>query len=188
MPEVPLEAAAEHRRAVRAFALQLVGDAALADDLAQETFLRAQRSSSGHRGEASLRSWLCAIALNLVRDHFRATARTPAAESDSSAPERLACGRADAEQSLLQREMSACIGEFLFRLPHPQCDVVALHDTAGLAHKEIAPLLDISVANSRVLLHRGRAALREILKENCVLSFDGDDIPCERRPPEAGEG
>jgi RNA polymerase sigma-70 factor (ECF subfamily) len=66
--------------------------------------------------------------------------------------------------------------------------VVALHDTAGLAHNEIALLLDISVANSRVLLHRGRAALREILKESCVLSFDGDDIPCERRPPAAGEG
>jgi RNA polymerase sigma-70 factor (ECF subfamily) len=169
MPEVPLEGAAEHRQAVRGFALRLVGDAALADDLAQETFLRAQRSSSGHRGEASLRSWLFAA-------------------SDSGAPEKLACGGEDAEQSLLQREMSTCIGEFLFRLPHPQCDVVALHDTAGLAHHEIALLLDISVANSRVLLHRGRAALREILKENCVLSFDGDDVPCERRPPAAGEG
>jgi DNA-directed RNA polymerase specialized sigma24 family protein len=52
---------------------------------------------------------------------------------------------------------------------------------AGLTHPEVAAALDISVANSRVLLHRGRIVLREILKQNCTLSFDGDSIPCERK-------
>ena len=84
--------------------------------------------------------------------------------------------------------MSSCIGEFVLKLPHPQGDVVALHDAAGLKHPEIASLLGISAANSRVLLHRGRAALREILGQNCVLSLRGDDIPCERRPPSGGSG
>ena len=77
--------------------------------------------------------------------------------------------------------MAACVGEFLFQLPQPQHDVLALHDMAGLTHPEIAGVLGISVANSRVLLHRGRAALREILRQNCELSFDGDGIPCERK-------
>jgi RNA polymerase sigma-70 factor (ECF subfamily) len=174
------DAMAEHRPLVRAFVLRHVGDEALADDLTQETFLRVERSSSTHRGEASERSWLCAIALNLTRDHYRATGRVPIATPASQALDAVDSGE-DGERALLESEMAACVGEFLFQLPQPQHDVLALHDMAGLTHPEIASVLDISVANSRVLLHRGRAALREILKHNCTLAFDGDAIPCERK-------
>jgi RNA polymerase sigma-70 factor (ECF subfamily) len=163
--------------------LRHVGDETLADDLTQETFLRVQRSSSSYRGDASPRSWLCAIALNLVRDHFRAAGRLGAPSPDPTAPEELPSGE-DGERALLESEMSACIGEYLLELPHPQHDVVALHEMAGLTHPEIASVLDISLSNSRVLLHRGRAALREILRRNCTLSFDSDGVPCERKPPE----
>jgi RNA polymerase sigma-70 factor (ECF subfamily) len=176
----PSDAMAVHRPLVRAFVLRHVGDEALADDLTQETFLRVERSSSSHRGEASERSWLCAIALNLTRDHFRASGRLPTATSAPQALEALDSGE-DGERALLESEMAACVGEFLFQLPRPQHDVLALHDMAGLTHPEIASVLDISVANSRVLLHRGRAALRRILEQNCTLSFDGDTIPCERK-------
>jgi RNA polymerase sigma-70 factor (ECF subfamily) len=184
MTEGAGEIMAAHRQVVRDFVRRLVGNEALAEDLTQETFLRVQRSDSAHRGEASERSWLCAIALNLVRDHFRAATRAPDATSDAAVLANVTSDE-DIEQAALQREMSACIGEFLAQLPHPQYDVVALYDSAGLTHDEIAATLGISVANSRVLLHRGRTALREILKENCILSFDSDAIPCERRPPSA---
>jgi RNA polymerase sigma-70 factor (ECF subfamily) len=177
---IQADAMTEHRPLVRAFALRHVGDEALADDLTQETFLRAERSRSSYRGEASERSWLCAIALNLIRDHFRAVGRDPAT---TTAPQTLdsASSDEDGEHALLESEMAACVGEFLLQLPQPQHDVLALHDMAGLTHPEIAVVLDISVANSRVLLHRGRSVLREILKQNCTLAFDGDDIPCERK-------
>ena len=66
----------------------------------------------------------------------------------------------DAELTLLKNEMSTCIGEFLAQLPRRQYEVVALHDMAGLSHRDIAAQLDISVANARVVLHRGRAAFR----------------------------
>ena len=170
-----------HRPVVRGLVLRHVGDEALAEDLTQETYLRAQRTSSAHRGEASERSWLCAIALNLVRDHFRALGRAPDTTSDAAIVEGV---RSDevGEDALLESEMAACIGEFLVQLPSPQHEVVALHDMARLTHLEIAGVLELSVANSRVLLHRGRAALRMILKQNCVLSFD-DAVPCERKPP-----
>jgi RNA polymerase sigma-70 factor (ECF subfamily) len=128
-------------------------------------------------------SWLSAIALNLVRDHFRAQAREPDALADDQALDEVPFDGADVEQALLQAEMSACIGEFLARLPRPQDEVVALHDMAGLRHREVAALLDLTTANARVLLHRGRAALRRIMEDDCVLSFDDDTIPCERRPP-----
>lgn len=183
MNEVSLDEITEQRPRVRGFVLRLVGDEALAEDLTQETFLRAQRRAGTYRGESAVASWLCAIALNLVRDHFRAQSRLPDALSDDQALDEVPFDGEDAEQALLQAEMSACIGEFLARLPRPQYDVVALHDMAGFRHREVAALLDLTTANARVLLHRGRAALRRIMEENCVLSFGDDSVPCERRPP-----
>ncbi len=181
MTGVADDSLAVHRQVVRGFVLRHVGDEAVADDLTQETYLRAQRTSSPHRGEASERSWLCAIALNVVRDHYRAAGRTPETTSAPEVVEGVGSDE-DGEHALLESEMAACIGEFLVQLPRLQHDVMALHDMAGLTHAEIADVLEISVANSRVLLHRGRAALRGILKQNCVLSFD-DAVPCERKSP-----
>ncbi len=171
----------EHREAVRAFVRRLVHDDGIAEDLTQEALLRAHRTAATRRGEAGERTWLMAIALNLVRDHFRAAKRTPEVAADGDAVERVASDAPDAEFAVLQKEMSACIAEFLTHLPAPQQDVVALHDMAGLKHREIAAVLDISEANARVLLHRGRAAFREILERNCSLAINGDAIPCERK-------
>ena len=177
---------AKHRDAVKGFVLRLVRDEALAEDLAQETFMRAQRAIETRRGEASDRSWLCAIALNLIRDHFRAAKRRPLPVSNPELVEH-AASNIDTEQAVMKAEMSACIAEYVLELPKSQYEVVVLHDTAELPHDEIAALLGISVANSRVLLHRGRAALRHILEQHCVLSLDGDAIPCERLPPESDD-
>jgi len=182
MTDVQLDRLAIHRDAVRAFVRWLVRDEAVADDVTQEAFLRAQRSSSPHRGAASEKSWLCAIALNLVRDRYRADARGREVPTDAGVLEEVATG-SDAEQEVLQAEMSACVAEHLLQLPRPQYEVVALHDMGGLTHREIAALLGLTEGHSRVVLHRGRAALREILERNCTLSLDGDPAPCERRPP-----
>ncbi len=182
MTKTTAETLAEHRDAVRGFVLGLIGDEALAEDLTQETYVRVQRAAGSYRGEANERTWLCAIALNLVRDHFRAVKRVPESSLDTETRHAMINSSEDVELSALKTEMSSCIGAYLTQLPRSQYEVVALHDMAGLTHKEIAAQLDISVANARVLLHRGRAALRKILEEHCVLSLDSDTIPCERRP------
>lgn len=62
---------------------------------------------------------------------------------------------------------------------------VALHDQQEFTHEEIASVLGISVANSRVLVHRGHAALRRLVEANCVVSIGSDPVPCERREPPA---
>ena len=181
------EDALRDRDAVRRFLLRLVRDEALAEDLVQEVYLRAQRTRSRHRGEASERSWLCAIGLNLVRDYYRASHRNPAATSESDACDQLPADTDDdPRQQIMETEMTECIAEFVVQLPRPQCDVVALHDAGGLTHREIAALLDLSEANSRVILHRGRKALRALLEAGCILSFDDAGVPCERRPPDDG--
>ena len=77
--------------------------------------------------------------------------------------------------------MSACVVEYVMRLPAQQRDVVALHDMAGFEHAEIGSILGATGANSRVLLHRGRAALRKLRESDCALT-PGNSIPCERKP------
>ena len=182
MTNSALDDLSEHRPAVLSFVTRLVGNKALADDLTQEAFIRAARASKGRRGKSSARSWLCAIALNLVRDHFRAASRRPDTTSDEELLRHIRSEDEDAETNVLKKEMADCIAEYLFRLPASQHDVVALHDMAGLSHREIAVQLQVSEENSRVLLHRGRSALREILEKGCVLSVGSDAVPCERRP------
>jgi len=173
----PKAGGAGEREFVRAFVLKLSGDPSLADDLVQETLLRAHKSQAGFKGDAPRTTWLCTIALNVMRDHFRAAARRPKPVTDEQVF--LALRKNEAlEDDLAQREMDLCIRRYVLRLPEHQRDVVALYDIAGLTHREISSALDISESNSRILLHRGRAALKHLLEENCVLCFD-DSIPCQ---------
>jgi RNA polymerase sigma-70 factor (ECF subfamily) len=171
---------ADRIEVVHGFILKLIGDFSLADDLVQETLLRAHKSEATFKGEASRTTWLCAIALNVMRDHFRATARRPTQVSD---PEALLAlmNEEVLEDDLLQEEMDSCIRQYVLRLPERQRDIVALHDIAGLTHREISSGLGISQSNSRILLHRGRAALKLLLEENCTLCFD-EPVPCQPKP------
>lgn len=169
-----------HRPAVRAFLLKVVGNDALAEDLTQEVFIRALRTSSEHRQLSTLKTWLCSIALNLARDHFRSQSRKQAFDAKEKFQEEPS--EEGEESKALKLEMANCIGEYLLGLPTPQPEVIAYHDMAGMTHAEIADTLGITVANSKVILHRGREALRKSLKENCILDLKGENIPCERRP------
>jgi RNA polymerase sigma-70 factor (ECF subfamily) len=170
---------AEHHEAVLRFVTGVVGNRDLAEELTQEVFLRAERKKASFQGRSSARTWLHAIALNACRDHFRAKSHAIQPVSDLTAVEDLPSGE-NVEREFLEAEMAACISSYLFKLPERQRDVVALHDIAGLNHREISRLCGLSEANARVTLHRGRAALRKLLAEGCTLSFD-DPIPCEPR-------
>jgi RNA polymerase sigma-70 factor (ECF subfamily) len=171
---------AQHRDALLGFIWRMVGARDLAEDLTQETLLRAEQNRASFRGQAALRTWLFAIAVNACRDHFRARARNTQRSVDLAPAERLPAN-VDLEQAFAQTEMGNCITGYLFQLPERQREIVALHDMGGLDHQEIGRLLGISKANARVLLHRGRAALRALLEKHCTLAFD-DAVPCEPRP------
>ena len=163
---------------MRGILLRLVRDEVLAEDLAQEALLRATRAVGSLRGDAAPATWLTAIALNLARDHFRAAKRLPQAVQLDFAENVPAPGQP--ERDILQAEMSECILGVIARLPERQREAVLLHHFAGLSHGDIAALWEISEGNARVILHRGVAALRTSLRQECVLDFS-DDVPCERK-------
>ncbi|MDR3518943.1 MAG: RNA polymerase sigma factor [Azospirillaceae bacterium] len=176
-PAVPEDLAA-HRTRVRGILVRLVKDDALADDLVQEALLRATDAVASLRGEASLATWLTAIALNLARDHFRAAKRMPRSASLDDAKNIPASDQPEGD--ILRAEMSACILGQVAQLPERQREAVLLHHFGDLSHREIAAALGVSEGNARILLHRGLAALRASLGRACILDFR-DDIPCERR-------
>ena len=83
-----MENGAPERENLRKFVSRLVGNDTLADDIVQETLLRAHRARAGFEGRANRQTWLAAIALNVTRDHFR---RAPVGmEKDAAGDEVLA--------------------------------------------------------------------------------------------------
>jgi RNA polymerase sigma-70 factor (ECF subfamily) len=147
------EIVARHQQAVRSFLRRVLDEPADADDLAQETFLAAWASLSRYRGQASLRSWLCAIAwkkrLTFVRSRRRAAQREAATERPEPAGP-------SPDQSL---DLQAA----LRRLPEAQRAAVALCLGGGFSHAEAAEVLGAPIGTIKSHVERGRARLAAAL-------------------------
>lgn len=169
--------AERYRASIYRYVLRLVRDRERADDLTQETFLRAHQRLGGLKDAAALEAWLYRIATNLCYDQFRRREhRQPslpllphADESNAAVTDELAL-RPD--QLLEQSEMSDCVLRFLTRLPESQRAVILLHDLQELTGPEIAEQLGISVHNVKIRLHRARVRLKAALSEGCTFTRD----------------
>jgi len=163
-----------HER-IHRFVTVVVKDAWLADDIAQETFVRAMQHAAGIRDPAKLSAWLFRVAHNLCLDHFRKAARRP-----TEAIEDLVAMPPDdlpgADTEMERHEMSACVQRQVEKLEAPYRSVIWLFDVQGFSLREIAAILDISLANVKVRLHRARKQFKGILVENCALSKDRRDV------------
>ena len=173
---------AQHRAALHRFVVRVVGNADLAEDVVQEALLRAIASPAGFAGNAKPLTWLSAIALNVLRDHFRRPATRREVGGGEETLEALPSEDEDALLALMKDEMGACIGDHLMALPDRQREVLTLHDIGGASHAEVAAALGIAEGNARVLLHRARAALRDRLGRHCSLALGRDEVPCTPRP------
>lgn len=132
------------------FALGRVGDSA-ADEVLQETWVRALRGLSGFQGRSSLRAWLIAIAANCCRELHRRVARERV-DIPTDPPARSWAG----ERLELTRALA--------RLPERARDVLLLHDVEGFTHKEIGMALEIEPGTSKSQLARARRLMREQLQ------------------------
>jgi RNA polymerase sigma-70 factor, ECF subfamily len=176
---------AAHRADLHRFVVRMVGNADLAEDIVQETLLRAITSRAEFAGRSRPTTWLSAIALNVLRDHYRRPATRSEVEADEAALAELPSDDDDAVLALMKEEMGACITAHLMALPDRQREVLALHDLGGASHSEVAEALGVGEGNARVLLHRARAALRERLGRHCQLDIGRDAVPCLPREEKA---
>lgn len=134
-----------------------VGPGALAEDLTSITFEKAWRHRARYREErAAPRTWLLAIARNVVRDHFRRSSpHVPLSEAAEVAH------RETPEDTLTRREDGRRLAKLLARLTDRERDLVALKYGAGSTNREIARVTGLSESNVGTILHRLVKSLRE---------------------------
>jgi RNA polymerase sigma-70 factor (ECF subfamily) len=148
----------DHVGRVFALCLRLAGDASLAEELAQEAFVRAWQKLGSFRGESAFSSWLYTLTVNTAlserRSRRRRTSRIVATD-DLSAFDRP--GRPPGPEHGFDLEKA------LDRLPPGARAVLVLHDVEGYKHQEIAEMTGIAAGTSKAQLHRARRLLREAL-------------------------
>jgi RNA polymerase sigma-70 factor (ECF subfamily) len=146
----------KHSPAVYQLVLRVLGGSNVdAEDVVQETWIRAVRQLQNFRWESSLRTWLSAIALNLSRETLRKRARAALEEL----PDHLAVASAtirDGDRVDLERAIA--------RLPEGYRTVLVLHDLEGYTHEEISRHLQIAVGTSKSQLFDARRAMRAMLQ------------------------
>ena len=153
---------------------------ASAEEVVQEAWLAVVRGLDGFEGRAQLRTWVFRILVNVARRRGRTENRMNAElggptvdpgrfrDDDDPYPGHWRADAAPAdwgpEPVLLAAEFRAVLEKALGELPERQRAVVELRDVHGFDGEEVCQLLELTPANQRVLLHRGRAKLRGVLE------------------------
>jgi len=163
----------EHMPSLYTAALRMTRNPTDAEDLVQETYLKAYRGFGGFQEGTNLKAWLYKILTNTFINTYRAKKRRPN-ESDIEDVEELylyhrlggleavAAGRS-AEDQVLEHVTDAEVKKALESLPEQFRIAVLLGDVEGFSYKEIAEILDIPIGTVMSRLHRGRKALQKRL-------------------------
>ena len=163
----------KYRRPMVSLMYRMAHNAAAAEDLAQEVFLRVYRSRGTYQASAKFTTWLYRIATNLAMN-FRRDTRHERPENQVSLDEPagedapkidVADQRLTAEQNLLRRERLQEIRKRVQSLPERQRLAVVMHKYQQMDYKEIAEVLKLSESATKSLLFRAYETLREQLKE-----------------------
>ncbi|MDR0776736.1 MAG: RNA polymerase sigma factor [Azonexus sp.] len=173
-----------HRSKLVAALARLVG-VSEAEDLVNETLLRAMAAVEGFRGEAGLGTWLHRIAVNLAYDHLRRQGHDPALPNGVGA-DLLDIADDDSPDVLEQRQMSACVQKILAALPTAQRQLLIQADVLDQTTAEIARDAGITTGNAKIRLHRARRNLEMALENHCEFHHrDGGVLCCTPKPKTA---
>jgi len=159
-----------YERSVYMMALSFVKNEADAEDVAQETFLKAFHHLASVRSEAKFSTWLVGIALNEARSRLRRAASVRMASIDNTSqeggripPAILRDWREVPSEALERMEVQQMLQKAIISLPEKYREVFVLRDVEELNIAETAAALSISVGNVKVRLHRARMMLQKQL-------------------------
>jgi len=149
----------QHRKRLYRIAYAWTHNAALADDLVQETLAKALRKASQLRDPGAGDAWLYSILSNCYHDHFRRQRATEEVDENTiihdSTPE-----KESSEQEIVLKVRAA-----IAKLAEGQRQVVTLVDIQGLSYMEVAQILDVPIGTVMSRLCRARYALKDLLVE-----------------------
>lgn len=181
---------AELQPKIRRYLSRLLGDQEAEDSL-QEVFTKVSNGLATFKGQSKPSTWVYRIATNTAIDKLRSCAsgqkwdqapledniealKTASTITPSAAP---------VDKKIIRKEMSACVHEYVDRLPPDYRTVLILKEIEGFKNREIAEILQISLDNVKVRLHRARARLKQELDDGCDFYYNEDgSLACDRKP------
>lgn len=165
-----------HHDSMIRVATSLVPSTAVAEEVVQETWLAVLRGIAGFQERSSLRTWVFRILVNRARTTGAMERRSVAMADPGPAVEAVRFDTSghwasppeqwleDAEDRAQAGKIADRIRSAISDLPGRQRQVVTLRDIEGMTSEEVRSVLDISEINQRVLLHRGRSRLRQVIE------------------------
>ena len=158
-----------HQHRIIGTVAKMLGDAADAEDIAQQVFIRVWKSAARYEPTAKFTTWLFKITRNLVFNELRRRKRHPAQSLDAvnsddrpmQAPDHMVKAP---DKALLDEEMQAAIQRAIDELPETQRMAVILRRYDDIPYEEIGEILDLSVPAVKSVLFRARTELREKLR------------------------
>ena len=175
----------KYRRRVVRYIRYLLHDAAEAEDLTQETLLRAFQQQEALRDPAALEGWIYRIATRISLDRLRQRKRTVGHHLDVPAEELPLVDQMQPSPFTViqQSEMSECVNLYMSDLSDGYKAVILLHDADGLTADEIATLLGLPLTTVKMRLHRARQRLKVALDNACQFGRDDRGVfICEPKP------
>ena len=163
----------KYRNPIIHFMFRMVRNQAIAEELAQEVFLRVYRSRQTYRAEAKFSTWLYRIATNLGVNHARDTKQERSAQTvyldepdaETGTTPDVADMTPSVEQEMVRDERMNAIRQHVMALPERQRTAVLMHKYQGMDYKDIGDVLKLSESATKSLLFRAYQTLRERLKE-----------------------
>lgn len=161
------------RRPMVSFMYRMTRNQAVAEELAQEVFLRVYRSRQTYAASAKFTTWLYRIATNLAVNHARDTkherpentVNIDEPDTETGLTVDVADRSLNAEQVILRRERLAAIRKHVEALPERQRAAVIMHKYQSMDYKQIAGVLNLSESATKSLLFRAYETLRDKLKD-----------------------
>ena len=162
----------KYRKSIVSFMYRMTRNQAVAEELAQEVFLRVYRSRETYRAEARFSTWLYRIATNLGVNHARDTRHERTAstiyldepDAETGSTPDVADTTPGAEAVLVRDERMNAIRDFVLALPERQRMAVLMHKYEGMDYHQIGDVLKLSESATKSLLFRAYQTLREKLK------------------------
>ena len=154
-----------HQDLVFSLSLKLTGNRELANDVAQEAFIRAWKAIEKFRGDSTFGTWIYRITVNTAWTLRKKAKKHYSLNIEDTQEPVVIDEKKDPELVAINSDLSVVLRKALNQIPLEQRIIVELKNIEGRSHKEIADYLDISVTAAKVRLHRAHQKLRNILEE-----------------------
>ena len=154
-----------HQDLVFSLAYKLTGNREMANDVAQEAFIRAWKAIEKFRGDSTFSTWIYRITVNTAWTLRKKAKKHNTLNIDDTYEPIVIDEKKDPELVAINSDLSSVLINALDKIPIEQRIIVELKNIEGRTHKEIADYLDISVTAAKVRLHRAHQKLRQILEE-----------------------